>query len=117
MTEREISRSIALSMLQYGADKAKFNAQLAGWRRHLRSILPIADRPQSQERRAFVVRSFRHLSDSTALMSSFVVVGGPTSEHQKLYDLAKSVHMKAVEYMRPGLTGSDVLLLSCAKPM
>jgi Xaa-Pro dipeptidase len=108
MTEREISRSIALSLLKYGADKVNYVSSLAGDGTYDRFCQLPTDRKVRKGELLWCDLSAIY-RDYCSDMSSFVVVGGPTSEHMKLYDLAKSVHMKAIEYMRPGLTASDVM--------
>lgn len=108
MTEREISRSIALSLLKYGADKFNYVSSLAGNGTYDRFCQLPTDRKVKKGELLWCDLSAIY-RDYCSDMSSFTVVGGATGEHQRLSDLAKSIHLKAVGYMRPGLMAKDVM--------
>jgi Xaa-Pro aminopeptidase len=108
MTEREISRSIALGLLKYGADKFNYVSSLAGKGTYDRFCQLPTDRPVRKGELLWCDLSAIY-RDYCSDMSSFTVVGGLTSEHRKLSELARSIHLKAVDYMRPGQKAKDVM--------
>lgn len=108
MTERDVARMIACTLLQEGADKVNYVSAIAGHGTYDRFCQLPTDR---------VIRKGELLwSDLSAIcrdycsdMSSFVVVGKETDEQKRLSDLARDVHLKSVQYIRPGLKAKDVM--------
>ena len=108
MTERDVARMIACTLLQEGADKVNYVSAIAGHGTYDQFCQLPTDR---------VIRKGELLwSDLSAIyrdycsdMSSFVVVGEASDEQKRLSDLARDVHLKSVEFLRPGLKGRDVM--------
>ncbi len=108
MTEREVAKTIAVTLLQNGADKVNYVSSIAGDGTYDRFCQLPTDR---------VVRNGELLwCDLSAIyrdycsdMSSFVVIGKPTEQQKRYADLARDVHLKAVQFMRPGILGRDVM--------
>jgi Xaa-Pro aminopeptidase len=108
MTEREISRTIAQGLLRHGADKFNYVSALAGNGSYDRFCQLPTDRKVKKGELVWCDLSAIY-RDYCSDMSSFTVVGGPTDDHKRYADLARTIHMKALAYMRPGLRARDVM--------
>jgi Xaa-Pro aminopeptidase len=108
MTEREISRSVAQGLLKHGADKFNYVSSLAGSGTYDRFCQLPTDRKVRKGELLWCDLSAIY-RDYCSDMSSFAVIGGQGDEHRKLSDLARAIHLKAVDYMRPGLRAKDVM--------
>jgi len=108
MTEREISSAIAQDLLKNGADKFNYVSSLAGNGTYDRFCQLPTDRKVRKGELLWCDLSAIY-RDYCSDMSSFVVVGGENDEYRKLSDLSRSVHLRAVDYMRPGLKAKDVM--------
>jgi Xaa-Pro dipeptidase len=108
MSEREISSSIAQGLLKHGADKFNYVSSLAGNGTYDRFCQLPTDREVKKGELLWCDLSAIY-RDYCSDMSSFVVVGGCTGENQRLSDLSRDIHLRAIEYMRPGLLAKDVM--------
>jgi Xaa-Pro dipeptidase len=108
MTERDISRSIAQGLLKHGADKFNYVSSLAGNGTYDRFCQLPTDREVRKGELLWCDLSAIY-RDYCSDMSSFVVVGGCTGENRRLSDLSRDIHLRAIDYMRPGLMAKDVM--------
>lgn len=108
LTEREISNLIARSLLENGADKVNYASATAGeGRYHMFCQLP-TDRPVKRGEVVWCDVSAIY-RDYCSDMSSFVTVGDSSDKQKRLAELARHVHMKSIDALRPGVPAKDVM--------
>ena len=108
MTERDSARLIALGLIEGGADKFNYVSSIAGRGTYDRFCQLPTDRVIEEGDLLWCDLSAIY-RDYCSDMSSFVVIGGASNEQQYLADLAREVHLKALDFMAPGLKASEVM--------
>jgi Xaa-Pro aminopeptidase len=108
MTERDAARLIGLGLIEGGADKYNYVSSIAGRGTYDRFCQLPTDRVIETGDQLWCDLSAIY-RDYCSDMSSFVVVGGASNEQQHLSEVARQVHLKAVDYIRPGLRARDVM--------
>jgi Xaa-Pro aminopeptidase len=108
MTERDAARMIGLGLINGGADKFNYVSSIAGRGTYDRFCQLPTDRVIETGDQLWCDLSAIY-RDYCSDMSSFVVIGGASNEQQHLSEVARLVHLKTVDYMRPGLRARDVM--------
>jgi Xaa-Pro aminopeptidase len=97
-----------LSLLKHGADKFNYVSSIAGDGTYDCFCQLPTDRKVKKGELLWCDLSAIY-RDYCSDMSSFAVVGGLTSEHQRLSDISRKIHLETVAYLRPGLKARDVM--------
>lgn len=108
MTEREVANRIAIGLLKHGADKYNYVSAIAGSGTYDQFCRLPTDRKINKGELLWCDLSAVY-RDYCSDMSSFVVVGGASDEQQRFIDVARGVHLKTLDYIRPGITARDVM--------
>lgn len=108
MTEREVANKIAMGLLQNGADKYNYVSAIAGNGTYDQFCRLPTDRKIKNGELVWCDLSTIY-RDYCSDMSSFIVVGGASDEQQRFTDVARSVHFKTLDCIRPGITARDVM--------
>ena len=108
MTEREVSKMISLRLLEKGADKVNYVSAIAGEGTYDQFCQLPTDRPIQTGELVWSDLSCIY-RDYCSDMSSFTVVGEPNDQQKRHADLARSVHFKALDMIRPQITGWQVM--------
>lgn len=107
MTEKQLRAELDNFMLSHGADALAFDSIVASGPN---SANPHA-KPSSRavESGDFVLMDFgASLNDYRSDMTRTVVVGAPSDEQRKIYDLVRSVNEACESYAKPGIHGRQV---------
>ena len=108
MTERMVANMVAVRLLQLGADKFNYVSTIAGDGTYEQFCRLPTDRPVNKGELVWCDLSAIY-RDYCSDMSSFVVVGGATDAHRRFMDIARDVHLKMIEFIKPGIRACDVM--------
>jgi len=108
MTERAVANLVAVRLLQLGADKFNYVSAIAGNGTYEQFCRLPTDRAVNKGELVWCDLSTIY-RDYCSDMSSFVVVGGATDAHRRYMDIARDVHLKMVEFIKPGIRACDVM--------
>ena len=108
MTERDAARLVSIGLLEGGADKFNYVSGIAGKGRYEQFCQHPTDRVICKGELFWCDLSAIY-RDYCSDMSSFVVLGGASDEQKKLADLSREVHLKSINFIKPGLKAKDVM--------
>lgn len=106
VTEREVAIELDFSLRRLGADKNGFDSIIA-FGPH--SAYPHAHPTDRKlERGQFVKMDFGAYMDGyNSDLTRTVMFGPPTDQHREIYEVVKEAQRRAIENLRPGLSGKE----------